>query len=77
MTDKNLLRSAMVAKGFTSESIAELLGISRQSFSYKLNSKRPFTSNEISIMSHVLKLTPAQLVEIFFAKRVEEKSTES
>lgn len=72
MTDKNLLRSAMVAKGFTSESLAELLGISRQSFSYKLNSKRPFTSNEISIMSHELKLTPAQLVEIFFAKQVEE-----
>lgn len=72
MTDKNLLRSAMVAKGFTSESVAELLGISRQSFSYKINNKRKFTSDEISVMAHELKLTPAQLVEIFFTKQVEE-----
>ena len=67
MTDKNLLRSAMVAKGFSSESVASELGISRQSFSYKLNSKRPFTSDEISTLSHLLELSPAQVVEIFFA----------
>lgn len=68
MTDKNLLRSAMVAKGFSSESVANELGISRQSFSYKLNSKRPFTSDEISTLSHLLELSPAQVVEIFFTK---------
>ena len=72
MTDKNLLRSAMFAKGITADMLADILGISRQSFSYKLNNKRPFSTNEISIMSHELGLSPVQLYEIFFTKQVEE-----
>lgn len=68
MTDKNLLRSAMFAKGFNGETLAEKLGLSRQSFSYKLNGKRPFTTEEIGVICDLLELTPEQVMMIFFGK---------
>ncbi len=72
MVNKNLLKSAMIAKGYSSEMLADYLEISRQSFSYKLNNKRPFSSNEISKIIHVLELNPEQAVTIFFGKSVGE-----
>lgn len=72
MTNKQLLKASMVAKGFTNDMMAAELGISRQSFSYKINGKRPFTHNEISKMAHVLAMTPDQMMLIFFAEDVGE-----
>lgn len=72
MTNKQLLRAEMIANGLSSEDLADELGISRQSFSYKLNNKRPFTSNEISVIAHLLKLSPEKVMQIFFEKQVDE-----
>lgn len=72
MTDKALLKSAMVAKSFTNDKMAEYLSISRQSFSYKINGKRPFTHKEINKIVHVLELTADQLMMIFFSNDVGE-----
>lgn len=72
MTNKQLLRAEMIANGLSSEDLADELGISRQSFSYKLNNKRPFTSNEISVIAHMLKLSPEKVMQIFFEKQVDE-----
>lgn len=72
MTDKNLLRASIIASGYTYEEMADELSISRVSFSYKINNKRPFTSNEISKMAHLLNLSPEQVMQIFFAKNVGE-----
>jgi transcriptional regulator with XRE-family HTH domain len=75
MVDKNALKSAMIAKGYTSDALAEKIGISKQSMSYKLNNKRPFRSNEISQIAHILELSPEQLMQIFFAKNVVSETT--
>ena len=72
MTNKQLLRAEMIANGLSSEDLADELGISRQSFSYKLNNKRPFTSNEISVIAHLLKMSPEKVMQIFFEKQVDE-----
>ena len=72
MTNKNLLKAAILANGYTSESIASVLSISRQSFSYKINGKRPFTSDEISKLAHELKLAPEDVMKIFFTNSVDE-----
>lgn len=72
MTNKNLLRAAMVAKGMTDEDVAKLLNISRQSFSYKINSKRKFTSDEITLLYYELEMTPTQAMQIFFELKVDE-----
>ena len=76
MTDKNLLMAAMCAKGYNSSTLAKKLGLSRVSFSYKLNNKRPFTTKEISLIENALELTPTQMYEIFFGNNVDGKSTD-
>jgi hypothetical protein len=68
MTDKNLLMSAMAAKGYNGSALAKKLELSRVSFSYKLNSKRPFTTEEIGKIYELLELTPEQTMMIFFGK---------
>ena len=75
MTNKNLLRASLLENGMSDEDAAKLLSISRQSFSYKLNSKRKFTSDEISLLAHELKLSPDRVMKIFFAQKVDETET--
>ena len=73
MINKNLLKSFMVKSGHTNDSLADAIGISRTSFSYKINDKRPFISTEISKIAHELKLKPEEIMMIFFADDVDEK----
>ena len=61
----------MSLKGETNRDLAELLGISVQSVSAKINEKgSEFKQGEIAIISQHYKLTPKQVVDIFFAKSV-------
>lgn len=46
----------MVELGFTAAQIADMLGISRQSFSLKLNNKVEFKASEITKISDVLSI---------------------
>ena len=73
MINKNLLRSYMANSGHTNDSLADAIEISRVSFSYKINNKRPFNSNEISKIARVLNLKPEETMLIFFADDVDEK----
>lgn len=50
--------------------IAEKLGISRASLSYKLKGKRPFKAMEIQSIAQLLGLNDMEMIEIFFAKNV-------
>ena len=76
MTRTNLLKAAMAENEYTAERLADEVGMSRQSFSLKVNNKRRFNSDEISKISHVLKLTPQRIIEIFFADDVGDQPTE-
>jgi len=71
VTKTNLLKAKLIEYGITHEQIAEMIGISHASFSYKLNNKRVFTSVEIKKIADVLKLTPDEVMKIFFANDVD------
>ena len=75
MTDSRKLKAVIIEKGFTQDQIAELIGMSSTTFSYKLNNKVECKASEILIISKVLELTTQQTMDIFFAENVENKST--
>lgn len=75
MTDINKLKAAIVRNGMTAYSLAEAIGISKQSLSYKMNNKRDFRAPEIDSIVKVLNLTPDEIADIFFTQRVDKSST--
>ena len=54
--NSNLLRAALAQQGMTQGKLAELVGISPNSLSRKLNGKRQFTLGEAETISRVLEL---------------------
>lgn len=65
MTDTNKLRSIIVGKGMTQGFVADKLGISHQSFSYKVNNKVEFKASEIETLCSLLEIKDKD--SIFFA----------
>ena len=68
--NESLLRATMVLKNVKVSEICEELGISRSAWFRKLNGSSQFTRDEISVISKVLYLDEAQLIQIFFASEV-------
>ena len=67
--NKKLLRSIMALHGYTNRDVAELLGITEQSVSSKINERdTEFKQSEITKMKAVWNLTPEEVDSIFFAK---------
>lgn len=67
--NKNLLRSIMALHNETNRDLANILGISEQSVSAKLNENgSEFKQGEISIIRAHYNLTPEQVMDIFFAE---------
>lgn len=66
MTNTNLLKSIIVAKGFTQRMIAEQIGMALASFNYKLNNKKEFRASEIKKLLETLQLTKEEAYSIFF-----------
>ena len=52
--------------GHNQNDLADLLGITYQSVSIKLNGKKDFTQSEIYYIIQYYKLTPEQVIDIFF-----------
>jgi transcriptional regulator with XRE-family HTH domain len=71
MTDTKQLKSVMVAKGITLKELAEKIGISRTSLSYKINNKVEFTSSEVAKIQKALNMSVKLRDLIFFAKEVD------
>lgn len=67
--NKPLLESFMKKFGDTGVTLSEYLGISRSTFSSKLNGYRgyDFTQEEISLIKDKYNLTPRELDAIFFS----------
>lgn len=70
MTDTNLLKSVLMKNGITSEQLADRIGVSRATMSYKMNNKRDFTSQEIKAIVRILALEVEEMNAIFFADNV-------
>ena len=68
MTDTLELKAMILKKGMTATSLAESIGLSYQSLSYKINNKREFKAIEIENISTVLGLTLEEKNKIFFGR---------
>lgn len=75
MTDTRKLRAALALKGMTAGDLAEKIGLSRQSMSYKMNNLREFRVKEIAAIAEVLNLTLEEREAIFFAEEDAQNST--
>lgn len=67
MTNKAMLIELYKNKNMTQETLAEAIGIKRQSFNAKLNNKRDFTQSEIIKICAVLDIDANQREAVFFA----------
>lgn len=56
MTDTKKLKAKIIEHGLTQSGVAEKLGISYQTFSYKVNNKTAFKANEIEALCEILKI---------------------
>jgi DNA-binding helix-turn-helix protein len=63
---KHKLRAVLDRYGHTQNDLAELLGITYQSVSIKLNGHKDFTQTEIYKIAQFYELTADELMDIFF-----------
>ena len=64
----NLLKAKMVSNGLTQRSLAESLGMSKNTLSYKLRGRRPFDVDEVARICELLHITdPAEKAQIFLS----------
>ena len=76
MMKKNELESVMRKNGDTGTSLSKYLGIARSTFSAKINENgAEFNKKEIGAIINRYKLTPAEVVNIFFVEKVSQKDT--
>ena len=77
MTNVTELKVALLRKGMTAEQLADTIGISRVSMSYKMTGYmgREFNQSEISAIMDALDLSPDDAKTIFFAEAVEKQAT--
>lgn len=73
--DNELLKEVIRDSGIKVSSLAEKIGISRQSLSMKMNGERSFDQGEIMALKTNLHMTDEQFMMIFFNDGVEENST--
>lgn len=67
--NKRMLRSIMVLNGDSNKELADYLGISMQSLSYKMNeNKSEFKQGEIALIKARYNLDAEQVEAIFFAQ---------
>ncbi len=57
MTDTNLLKAKLIEKNYKQSEIASKLGVSLQTFSYKLHNKIEFKASEINELCKILNIT--------------------
>lgn len=66
MVNSKLLRTKMILFGDTNETLAEVLGVSRQTMSGKITGRFEFWQHEIKIIIERYNLTLEEICEIFF-----------
>lgn len=71
MTDTKRFKAAIALRGFTMDKLAEALGISTATLSYKVNNIRQFKTSEIQAIKRILNLSAEERDKIFFAENVD------
>lgn len=62
------LRGKIRERGLTQEQVAEKLGISAGSLSFKLSGKTEFKRHEVEKLREILEIDPEEVWSYFFAK---------
>lgn len=70
-----LLKSKIIDSGMTVKAVSTKSGIVRETLYNRLNGKGEFTAKEIVGLTSALNLSTEDRENIFFAKKVERKST--
>jgi len=73
---KYKLKQVLERFGHTQNDLAELLGITYQSLSIKMNGHKDFKQSEIFKIIHYYNLTPEEVMDIFFSIKSTFSSTE-
>lgn len=60
MINTNLLKAKIIANGFTQERIAQKMGMSKNTFSSKINNKAPFNIAEVFQLCELLHIESAE-----------------
>jgi len=69
LLNKNKLRGAIVAAGMTQNEVAARIGISRNTFSAKVNGKTCFDSDQIEKICQIVGIIdPAEKANIFLSE---------
>lgn len=64
--NSNILKSKIKLNEDTQEELAEYLGITNSTLSFKINGKNDFLRAEIQLIKQRYKLTPQEIDQIFF-----------
>lgn len=75
MVNMELLKSKINESGMTMVSIAEKVGVLRETLYNRLNGAGDFKASEIEALTRVLRLTRDERDKIFFANNVECNSS--
>ncbi len=73
---KYKLKQVLERFGHTQNDLAELLGITYQSLSIKMNGHKDFKQSEIFKIIHYYNLTPEEVMDIFFSIKSTFANTE-
>jgi DNA-binding XRE family transcriptional regulator len=65
---KQKMRKLLSKYGQTQKDLADVLGLTYQSVSIKLNGHKDFTQSEIYVIMVIYSLTPDEVIDIFFQK---------
>jgi DNA-binding XRE family transcriptional regulator len=73
---KQKMRLLLNKYGQTQKDLADILGLTYQSVSIKLNGHKDFTQSEIFTIMVMYELTPDEVVDIFFQRTPRKPSTQ-
>lgn len=75
MIDSKKFKYILLKRGVHAKALAELLNISENTLSRKINNKNEFKASEIRKVTETLNLSGEEQTSIFFANDVDYKST--
>jgi transcriptional regulator with XRE-family HTH domain len=75
MIDYAKLKGLMAERGLEVNKLAELLGVSRQSASGKINGKTPISLTDARTIATALNMTKEERDQVFFADCVKSEAT--